>query len=65
MTEKILALIGPRQHPLGDENIAAAEKPAADYTAPTLFVIGESRELLRGSGRHKNDDTGSRGFEVG
>jgi hypothetical protein len=30
-----------------------------------MFVIGDSRDLLRGSGRHKFDDTGSPGFEVG
>jgi hypothetical protein len=35
------------------------------YGAPCLFVIGHSNDLLRGSGRHKYDDTGSRGFEVG
>jgi hypothetical protein len=35
------------------------------YEAPALYTIGGSRELLRGSGRHKNDDTGGRGFVVG
>lgn len=35
------------------------------YDAPQLFAIGTAAELLRGSGRHKNDDTGSRGFVVG
>jgi len=39
------------------------ERPS--YGVPSVFVIGESRDLLRGSGRHKYDDTGSRGFEVG
>jgi hypothetical protein len=34
------------------------------YTSPQLYVIGRSHGLLQGSGRHKNDDTGSRGFIV-
>jgi hypothetical protein len=37
---------------------------ACDYVAPAIYVIGRSHDLLQGSGRHKNDDTGSRGFEV-
>ena len=40
------------------------EAPAAAYTAPAIYAIGRSNELLKGSGRHKNDDTGSRGFTV-
>jgi hypothetical protein len=36
----------------------------AQYAAPALYVIGRSRDLLQGSGRHKNDDTGSPGFTV-
>lgn len=34
------------------------------YVAPTMYVIGRSHDLLQGSGRHKFDDTGSRGFQV-
>jgi hypothetical protein len=34
------------------------------YAAPIMYVIGRSSQLLQGSGRHKNDDTGSRGFVV-
>jgi len=34
------------------------------YATPTIYLIGQSNELLKGSGRHKNDDTGSRGFIV-
>jgi hypothetical protein len=40
-----------------------AERPS--YGTPSVFVIGDSRDLLRGSGRHKYDDTGSPGFVVG
>ena len=36
----------------------------ARYSPPLMYVIGRSRDLLQGSGRHKNDDTGSRGFTV-
>jgi hypothetical protein len=48
----------------------AASKPsdripeAQAYAAPTIYTIGRSSDLLQGSGRHKNDDTGSRGFTV-
>lgn len=35
-----------------------------EYEAPEMFIIGQSASLLQGSGRHKNDDTGSRGFSV-
>jgi hypothetical protein len=54
-----------------DENCIATKcvyEPSARhpvYEAPVLYTIGGSRELLRGSGRHKNDDTGGRGFVVG
>jgi hypothetical protein len=41
---------------------AAPESPR--YTPPVMYVIGRSSTLLQGSGRHKNDDTGSRGFSV-
>jgi hypothetical protein len=34
------------------------------YSAPTMYLIGRSNELLQGSGRHKNDDTGRPGFIV-
>jgi hypothetical protein len=34
------------------------------YTPPVMYVIGRSSELLQGSGRHKNDDTGRPGFVV-
>ena len=53
-----------------NENAPASARPtagAADgpgYAPPALYVIGRSSDLLQGSGRHKNDDTGSRGFEV-
>jgi hypothetical protein len=49
--------------PTSERRDFPVERPA--YDTPTVFVIGESRDLLRGSGRHKNDDTGSRGFVVG
>ncbi len=49
--------------------ITPAQTPApanqGAYVAPVIFPIGASGELLQGSGRHKNDDTGRRGFEVG
>jgi hypothetical protein len=34
------------------------------YSPPVMYAIGRSSDLLQGSGRHKNDDTGSRGFIV-
>jgi hypothetical protein len=41
------------------------ELPApTQYTAPAIYVIGRSTNLLQGSGRHKIDDTGSPGFLV-
>jgi hypothetical protein len=42
-----------------------AVPPRLAYGTPTVYVIGASCDLLRGSGRHKYDDTGSRGFVVG
>lgn len=41
-----------------------ADSESPSYAPPALYVIGRSHDLLQGSGRHKNDDTGSRGFEV-
>jgi hypothetical protein len=48
-----------------DAQPAPAPQNGAEYVAPTLFAVGNAEQLLQGSGRHKNDDTGSRGFEVG
>jgi hypothetical protein len=49
--------------PANRQNLGtAAEKP--QYETPVMYVIGQSAALLQGSGRHKNDDTGSRGFTV-
>jgi hypothetical protein len=52
-----------------DSSVAGLEANAhraevAEYTAPALYVMGRSRDLLQGSGRHKNDDTHRPGFEV-
>jgi hypothetical protein len=41
-----------------------AQAAIAQYDTPQVYVIGRSKDLLQGSGRHKNDDTGSRGFSV-
>lgn len=51
------------QTPQQPQSAAATAQPG--YRKPGRMLIGDSRELLRGSGRHKNDDTGSRGFVVG
>ncbi len=55
VTRKLIAV--------SEQSKTVAQGPV--YDAPVMFVIGESRDLLRGSGRHKYDDTGSRGFVVG
>ena len=52
-----------RSEPTTRAHVAGQARGA--YDAPRVFPIGDARELLRGSGRHKNDDTGSRGFTVG
>jgi hypothetical protein len=51
------ASIDPRQ-----ENDILREAP--QYTQPVMYVMGRTGALLQGSGRHKNDDTGSPGFIV-
>lgn len=43
---------------------AGPQSEPASYTPPTMYVIGRADQLLQGSGRHKNDDTGYRGFAV-
>jgi len=61
----------PQQHQGAADGVTPAQPPVSPhegkqgYAAPMIFPIGTSGELLQGSGRHKNDDTGRRGFEVG
>lgn len=43
---------------------SAVTPEAQAYIPPAIYPIGQSGNLLQGSGRHKNDDTGSRGFTV-
>jgi hypothetical protein len=50
--------------PSKPESESAPKAQNPQYVAPTMYVIGRSHELLQGSGRHKWDDTGSRGFTV-
>ena len=45
-----------------EKSCARSDNPT--YAAPIMYVIGHSNRLMQGSGRHKNDDTGSRGFVV-
>lgn len=45
-------------------DLTADGSAAVSYEEPTVLLIGRSERLLQGSGRHKNDDTGSRGFVV-
>ena len=47
-----------------DRQGRSAQAQSPQYATPVIYVIGRSHDLLQGSGRHKNDDTGSRGFEV-
>ena len=44
------------------DTVDKLERP--QYVVPAMYVIGRSQDLMQGSGRHKNDDTGSRGFTV-
>ena len=46
-------------------NLNDATNASRGYSAPEVLQIGRANEMLQGSGRHKNDDTGSRGFVVG
>ena len=59
MNEKKVSVVESETTTPGDGRIHRA------YDAPQMFPIGDASKLLRGSGRHKTDDTGSRGFEVG
>jgi hypothetical protein len=54
-----------RPAPTATSNPSPAGKQPEAYEAPALFPIGPAGELLQGSGRHKYDDTGRRGFVVG
>jgi hypothetical protein len=52
------------QTPANERQCQGLQVETTPYASPALYVIGRSNDLLQGSGRHKNDDTGSRGFTV-